>query len=213
MEALLAGGSKGLIEFAKIVPGLSVLVEGIRAYQENIEEQQKRDFIASLTERLKNLEAESINAEWYQSEEGIEVTKKIIGSALNPEYADKVSYFANALINSSGDYEQDERLKFIEILRHISKPALKILAKERGLHLERGRGYSPQVLVSELIKNTTLEPHLVEACVNELFSIGVFSHTVDFDKNGRQRSHFENGTAAYTKYTDKIINFLLDPEM
>ncbi|MDP3580856.1 MAG: hypothetical protein Q8S39_02905, partial [Ignavibacteria bacterium] len=161
--------------------------------------------------RLVQIEEKSFNSKWYGTDEGAEVSKKIIASALNAEFADKVSYFANALINSSGDFVQDERLKFIEILRMISKPALKVLAKERELQKQRGQGHSSSISFNGLTKNLDLSPHLIETCITELYSIGVFSHTLEFDADGHATSHFDRGTPAYTKFSEKFVLFILDP--
>jgi hypothetical protein len=210
-DALLNAGSEGIVEGIKMIPGLNILVSSLKAYQDSIEEQQRTEFITQLNMRLEQIELISFNREWYKSSEGIEVSKKIIASALNAEYADKIEYFANALINSSKDYSQDERLKYIEILRIVSKPALKVLAKERELHKKRGERSSPQVSFNQLVKNLDLSPHLIETCINELYSLGVFSHTLEFSSDGHATRHFDQGTSAYTKYSEKFVLFLLDP--
>lgn len=209
-EALKAGVTEGIIEAVELVPGLGVLIKGVRAYHQYIEEKQKEDFLKLLVERLEVLE-DAFSDEWYRSDEGITVTKKIIVTALNAEFADKTEYFVNALFNASFSDDQLERLKFIEMLRSLSKPALVILAAESYLQNKRGPHYSEQVLVAELVKETGFSPYLVESCVKELYSIGVFSSVTDYQKNGATSRSFEEGTAAFTKFTKKFIEFIRDP--
>lgn len=135
--------------------------------------------------------------------------EKIVASALNAEYTDKIEYFSNALLNSQNEsFNQSERLKFIEILRQVSKPALEILALEDMLQKKRGPFYSSQVIKSDLIKVSNLTPHLVEACINELYSLGVFSSTESYSSDGREISGFSNGTAAYTEFTKSLLSLL-----
>jgi len=210
-DAIIKAGSEGIIESIKMIPGLNILVSSVKAYQDNIEEQQRTEFIEELKTRLEQIEEKSFNAKWYNTLDGIVVSKKIIASALNAEFADKISYFANALINCSQNYEQDERLKFIEILRVISKPALKVLAVERELKRKLGDGHSMQVSMNELVNHLDLSPHLIETCITELYSIGVFSHTIEFNASGHQQKNYERGIAAFTKFSEKFISFILDP--
>lgn len=209
-RAFIKGAGEGALEAIKLVPGISILIEGVRSYQENIEEQQRKQFMKLLLERITVLE-NATSIEWYCTAEGEEIVKKIIASALNAEYSDKIEYFANGLVNCAGDFEQVERLKFIETLRHISKPALYILAKESELHQKRGKTFSPQVLVEELIRESDMQPHLVEACVKELESFGIFSSTIRFTKDGKQAEGFSTGALAYTEFTDRFINFIKSP--
>lgn len=209
-KPLKAGISEGLIEAVKLVPGLGILIEGVRKYHETIQEEQKKEFVSAISERLEVLE-EAFLKEWYDTPEGIETTKKIVATALNAEFSDKMEYFANALFNSPQDFEQVERLKFIEILRNVSKPALIILEAESRLHKQRGAYYSAQVLIKDLVRETKLDPFLVETCVTELYSLGVFSSTTDYSLDGTQSRMFSNGTPAFTEFTKKFIKFIEYP--
>lgn len=204
-------GTKGAaLECFKSVPVLSVLIEGVKNYQASIETQQKELFLELLRDRVAALEKVE-NIEWFKTTEGEEVVKKIVASALNAEYGDKIEYFANALVNCAGDFEQAKRLKFIETLRHVSKPALCILAEESELQQKRGKHFSPQVLVSELIERSGKEPHLVDACVKELGYLGVFSSTVSYTKDGKQEQGFSSNTLAYTEFTERFVEFIKNP--
>ena len=209
-KAIFSGLEESIIETVELVPGLGILLEGVRAYNESIEEQQRIQFTNEISKRLDELE-NTFKDTCYQTEEGEEVVKKIVASALNSEYNDKINYFANALFNAHKDFKQLNRLKFVEMIRQLSKPALVILAKEHELHQERGESFSPQVLQEQLIQETELPPHLVESCVKELSSVGVFSSTIEFYDDGSQSSYFRNGAVAYTEFTNQFIEFIKNP--
>ena len=211
-EACGEGIKEGLIEVAKLIPGLGTLIEGVRAYQNKIEELQREEFIKAFDDRLKKREGRfSRDWDWYKTDEARQVIKKIIASALNAEYADKIDYFANAIFNVANDYEPVERLKFIEILRNISKPALIVLKAEKRLQDRRGPHHSPQVLNEQIIKETGLNPYLVDACVNELYALGVFSSTISYTSDGTKSESFSDGVVAYTDFSEKFVSFIEDP--
>lgn len=211
-DALQAASKESAIEAAKLIPGMGSLIEGIRKYHEHIEEEQRALFIAEIADRLRKLE-DTFNKEWYNSEEGQILTKKLIASALNAEYADKIAYFANALINVCHANFEQNRNKFIEILRKISFSSLELLAKEKILHEKRGSNYSPEVLLGELVKITNWDPYLVESCVKELYSLGVFSSSTGFHVDGRKNAVFSEGIPAFTSYTTKFIQFIRNPTL
>lgn len=209
-RALIDAVGTGALEVISLVPGFGVLLESVRAYQESIEEQQREQFITLLIERIEVLENAAVNG-WYSTPEGVEVIKKIVASALNAEYCDKIEYFANVLVNCAGNFEQTERLEFIEILRQVSKSALCILAKESELQQKRGRQFSPQVIVHELIQESGMDPHLVEALIKELGSLGVFSSTISFSTEGKPLQGFSGGALAYTEFTTRFVDFIKNP--
>lgn len=211
-KAVFKGISEAVIQAIELVPGLASLIESVRAYQECIDDQQREIFIRELEKRVSHQEA-TFKDPWYQTVEGQEIVKKLAASALNAEYADKVEYFAKALLNASMDIGQDKKLKFIEILRQISKPALKVLAAEKQLHEERGRSWSSQVELGPLVTKTSLEAHLVEACIKELYSLGVFSSATSFNKEGDKSTGFETGTPAFVGFTDEFIRFISEPDI
>lgn len=209
-EACGEGIKESLIEATKLVPGLGILIEGVRAYQNKIEEEQREEFIKALVERLEKCEGRVSN-DWYKTDEATQVIKKIVASAMNAEYIDKIDYFANAILNAANEYDQVERLKFIEILRNISKPALIVLEAEKRLQDKRGPRHSSQVLNDQIIKETKLDPYLVETCVNELYALGVFSSTTGYTSDGRKTEYFSDGVAAYTDFTKRFVSFIEDP--
>lgn len=213
-------GTKGIkkavkeagVEIAKAIPGIAPLIEGIRAYQSYIEEGQRQRFLSVLQERVNRVER-LFDCQWYSTEEGKAISKKLIAVALRAESADKVDYFADALINASKPmFTHDKRCKFCEILKTVSLPALRVLAYETNLQKERGPGHSPQVLIDQLIQRSGMDPFLVEACVRELYMLGVFSSTTDFFESGHRKSGFDEGIAAYSSFTHEFVEFAISSE-
>lgn len=203
-DAISAGLNEATIEAMKLIPGLNVLIAGVRKYEEQIENQQRRAFIEALSSRVSDIE-EHFKDEWYTTSEAQEFVTKTAASALNAEYADKVEFFANMLLNATRqNLEQMERLKFLEMVRHLSKPALVVLAAVTELHLSRGSSHSPQVddptSKGQIISNTGFEPLLVAACIDELRSVGVLSS-----------EGFAAQVAGFTSFTLKFVNFIKDP--
>jgi hypothetical protein len=132
---------------ARRVPVVSELIEGASAYKESIEEQQRAAFIEALVARVDRVQDEA--DKWYQSPEGETFVKKVVATALNAEYADKIDFLANALVNGPLLGSDDAmRLKLVEMIRQLSRPALQVLVTS----LKLGGG---QVDVAGLI------PHLV----------------------------------------------------
>jgi hypothetical protein len=207
-EALVESAKTTALAMIKRVPVLGELLEGLEKYKDTLEEQQRELFLDLLCERVGELE--KLQSDYFKSDEISKIVRKIVSSALNSEYIDKTEFFRNALLNCDQKIDNAEKLKFVEILRHASRPALLVLAKEKELHSARGPDYSQEVLQNELIKNMPrFDPHLIESCINELYSLGVFSSTLDFHPDGGRKNHFNKGTAAYTKLTDRFINFVL----
>ena len=200
------------LEIVKATPAIAPLIEGVRAYQSYIEEEQRQRFLSVLQERVNRVER-LFDREWYSTEEGIAISKKLIAIALRAESADKVDYFADALINASKPmFTHDKRCKFCEILKTVSLPALRVLAYETNLQKERGPGHSPQVLIDQLIQRSGMDPFLVEACVRELYMLGVFSSTTDFFESGHRKSGFDEGIAAYSSFTHEFVEFAISSE-
>lgn len=74
-KALIHGFTEGTVETIEMIPGLGILIEGVRAYSESIEEQQREIFVRTIVERIEVLE-NVFNDKWFKTSEGIDVTKK-----------------------------------------------------------------------------------------------------------------------------------------
>ena len=175
LKALTAGATEGAIEAAKLIPGVGILIESVRRYHETIEDQQREEFVDLISQRLEKIEQ---NSAWYASEEGERFVRKIVATALNAEYADKLEFLANALANGPELADDSaSRLKFVEMIRSLSAPALEVLVA--SLEQQEGDG---QVLAGRLAGTMNWPPYLVDACVNELRSLGVYSSIVSWRK-------------------------------
>src|SRR5262249_29502885 len=142
------------------------------------------------------------NADWYKSDQGQKFVKKVVATALNAEYADKLKFLANALVNGPGLRGDDAmRAKFVEMIRQLSKSALEVLVASLRRQIPSGTG---QVMPGQLAGVLGWAPELVESCVKELFAFGVFSSTTRWIKSGenyRQAQYFPEGTPAITAFT------------
>ena len=192
-----------IIETVKQIPGASILIAGIEKYKETIEENQRIKLIDSISERLSILEQR--NNEWYSTADGREFVQKLIATALNAEYIDKVEYFRNMLFNGiSTEIEQIEKLKFIEMVAHLSKAALIVLSVTQEIFKQMGPRSSRQIdgqsSINKVIQTTDFSMDLVLSCYNELYAEGVFNS-----------NQFSTGVSAYTELTERFISFLSDP--
>jgi hypothetical protein len=206
-KSLLSGAKEAVLEVVKqVIPFSGALIESIRKYHESIEEQQRKEFVTALSLRVEEL---SKNAEWYKSEQGEEFVRKVVATALNAEYADKLEFLANALANGPKlGTDNAKRAKFVEMIRQLSKPALEVLVASIRRIIPSGTG---QVMPGELAGALGWPPELVEACVKELYAFGVFSSTTRWVKSGdgyRQGQYFQEGIPATASFTSDFSKFI-----
>jgi hypothetical protein len=203
-KALAAGFKEGLIQLAEEIPGLSSFIEGIRSYHEYINEQQRLAFAEELNKRLTTLENKRL---WYQTPDGEEFVKKVIATSLNAEYADKLEFLANALVNGpSLGTDQAKRLKFVEMIRQVSKPALEVLA----LAL-LNKSSTGEVFPGDIAAAMKWPPELVDACVRELHAFGAFSSVMDWFQDAgsfRPQTFFSGKEPATTALTEEFGRFI-----
>jgi hypothetical protein len=153
------------IELAKRVPVIKELIGGAKAYEDSIKDQQREAFVNELSSRVEKIRE---NIQWYQTDEGQTFVKKIVATALNAEYADKLEYLANALGNGPKLGNDDaRRQKYTEMIRQLSRPALNVLVA--SLQHPTGTG---QVIASALAEEMDWDPAIVDACVQELYASG-----------------------------------------
>jgi hypothetical protein len=176
-----------------------------------MENQQRDQFLHAMSDRLAALER-AVSRDWYRTDTGKRVCRKILATALNGEYADKTEYLANAFLNAHTVAEEATLLKFVEILRGISKPALVVLAAQEQLVRSSSPIGSSQIHVRNLVGHTRLPARTVESCVRELYSIGVFSSVLRMEIDGSSGSYLPEGTPAYTPFSQKFLDFVKDPD-
>jgi hypothetical protein len=207
-SALKASVGEALIQLVEEVPGLSSLIEGFRKYHEDIEDQQRRAFASELMARVHDLEQ---HADWYSTPEGQEFVRKIIATSLNAEYADKLGFLANALANGPLlANDQARRLKFVEMIRQISRPALDVLALALGKQSSTG-----EVLPGVIAADMNWDPALVDACISELHSLGALSSVTKWARTNdgyRPDLAFGEGQSATTELTKQFAEFISPPQ-
>ena len=202
-KAIVAAAKEAALEAVKEIPFVGSLIEGVRAYHESIDEEQRQLFVDAMASRLDRLEQ---NSDWYKSSDGQEFVKKVVATGLNAEYADKIDYLANALTNGpSLGQQQAKRLKYVEMIRHLSKASLEVLAT--CVAHPTGTG---QVMPGSIAKTLGWNPSFVDACVRELFASGAFSSVVDWFEHGEMapRQRFNEGTTATTQVTREFAAFV-----
>ncbi|MCE5230840.1 hypothetical protein LLG95_14780 [bacterium] len=211
-RAVISGIKAGSLELVKANPVIAALIEGSKGYREFIEQEQEKEFVRKVNEKLANNE-EMFSDPWLLTSDGKILCQKIVSLGLDPSLADKTDYFVNCLCNASMNVPQMMKLDFLEILKLIPKPALLVLAAEQELNSERGEWHSPQVLNHQLHEKLRgkMNPALIDSCVNQLYAYGVFNSQIyDEDIRGLQTASggFEQGTPAFTPLTRKFIEFI-----
>lgn len=202
-------GKEIIIQLVELVPGVSIFIEGVRKYKEEIERINLEKILKELSDRISYLKD---SKDFYSTEDGQIILNKIVSSILSGQYEEKIDFFANVICNSPKNFEQYERLKFIEILKNISKPALYVLGADAELRKKSKMPSNPTVSVSTLVSETKMDGFTVQACINELFSLGVYQSNTKYSKDGEILGWFQKGTPAYTEYTKKFIDYISHPK-
>lgn len=206
-----------------LIPGLGQAIAGWDAYRRSSFERSLKKVLSHLESKVKDFES-LFSDEWIQSEEGQLFTRKVFDSAFDAQLEDKQELFVNALIN--GVYEKDmsnlEKLKFIDILRHLSLASLMILSdmhhifsdhiKKPGTAHERVSG-SPLVDRNDMANKLSdkYHPYLVSASIYEMESQGLFSNIHEWRKgwDGKYVSgRYYNEALAYTDFTYRFVEFI-----
>jgi hypothetical protein len=200
-KALITSGVEAGIETLKLLPGIGILVESVRKYRESIEEQQQREFVEKILERVKYVER---NLDWYRTEEGDCFARKVIATALNAEYTDKLDFIANLFVNGATlENAEAERFKYVEMIRFLSRPALQVLVKIVEI-LPEHKGISVRNLAEEI----GWEPAFIDACMLELHAVGAISQTWFGDAKNPQHRTLNNTPVitGFTKSFAKVVS-------
>ena len=129
--------------------------------------------------------------------------------------------FINALINSPSGQSitQLEKLKFIDMLRHMSRASLMVLAEIHNLFKDQVRGPNrnidpiqsfPAINATKLSEQLSdkFHPYLINSAVKEMEGQGLFSNIGDWQegKNGKYKQ--VGGFASELCYTDFAARFV-----
>jgi len=203
------------------VPVLGQLIAGWDEYHRRESEQNAESLIATIQSKIADIGGR-FDAQWFQTADGRQFAQKIIASALDSQLQDKQELFANALIRGAqqSDLTQLEKLKFADMLRHLSRAALMVLsdmhAKFRNQVRGPGRGTDqtaafPQVddaaLAAELSRKYG-DPYLVTSAIAEMQAQGLFSSTGSWNRLPDGSSTPAGGFATAVCYTDFAARFV-----
>jgi len=206
-----------------LIPGLGQAIAGWDAYKRSSSERNLRRVISHLQNKVEDL-GSFCSDEWIQSEEGQQFARKVFDSAFDAQMEDKQELFINALINGvrEKDVSNLEKLKFVDILRHLSLASLMILS-DMNLIFEgkvKRPGKTDQALSgSPLVDRNKIagelsdkyDPYLVNASIYEMESQGLFSNIHEWRKtpDGKYASGgYFHDALSYTDFTCRFVEFI-----
>lgn len=220
LEALRGTGKAAISQ----IPVLGAAIAGWNAYNKSSHDRNIRNIIQQIDSRVDDIEAFFKN-DYFSSEEGQRFTRKVIDAALDVQIEDKQELFINALINAPTASQIDEltKLKFIDILRQLSRAALMVLAEMHKIFSGQVRGpgrdtdsmAAPPLINSGIIaKNLSIQydPYLVTSTIQEMESHGLFSSTIEWRRDIRTGGHmpgseFSTGIC-YTDFAARFVEFI-----
>ncbi len=216
----LSGTTKSALS---IVPGLGQVIAGYDAYKKSQFDRNISKIIEHLQNKVDNLQS-FFESDWIKTEEGQQFARKVFDSACDAQLEDKQELFINALINGINDQKTTalEKLKFIDMLRNLSRASLMVLAEMHKMFKSQVRGPGrepdpvspfPQVDPGRIAETLSklFHPYLVTASISEMESQGLFSRTGDWRK-GPDGSYSPGGGFAtelcYTDFAARFVEFI-----
>ena len=223
-DEILAGAAAALKSLVSRVPFLGEALNSVEAYRAKQREKAALEFRNALGDRLAAME-EQFSTDWLNTPDGEMFSNKILESALDAQMADKRDMFVNALVNGARiEAPIFEKTKFVDLLRSLSRDALDVLYH---LHVKYGpivrkpeserpsTFLEPLKVTEELAPVMKWDPFRIESAYSELGSSGLFSSTQDWyvDSKGQSRPRGTIGSRgeAYTKYTERFVEFIKNP--
>ena len=211
-----------------LVPGLGQAISGYDAYKRSAFDRNVLKAIDHLHEKVNDL-GRLFNAEYLQTEDGMQFARKVFDCAFDEQLQDKQELFINAFINGIHDQETEhiEKLKFIDILRQLSRSSLMVLAKMHDMFLPqvKGPGRSvdstssfPQVdpiKIAEKLSDEVYTPYLITSAISEMEGQGLFSTIGEWKKDYTGRYIVGGGFQTALSYTDfaaRFVEFILAKE-
>jgi hypothetical protein len=219
MEGITAAAE----HFLSRLPVVGEAIAGYETYKRAKFDRQVCNFLTYLQQKVEDV-GSLFSGDWLQTEEGQQFVRKVIDSALDVQMEDKQELFVNTLINGIRDPQisQLEKLKFVDILRHLSRASLMVLADMHNIFKDkvRGTGRKPQgnqpypcvdpVAIAKSLAGK-YNPYLVMACIHEVGGEGLFSNIAEWreDKpgSGIVPQGF-NEALSYNHFTAKFVEFV-----
>ena len=224
LSEALSGTAKSALS---LIPGLGQAIAGWDAYKRSSFDRNLKKTISYLEDKVDDL-GSLFSDDWVKSEEGQQFARKVFDSAFDAQMEDKQELFINALVNGIRDKESSnlEKLKFVDILRHLSLASLMILADMHQMFKSKvkGRGrprasidgsplVDPNNIAQEL--SDKYHPYLINASIYEMESQGLFSNIHEWRKatNGKYTSgNYFNNALSYTDFTFRFVEFITTKE-
>ena len=210
------------------LPVLNELISGYDAYHQAQFERETKEFLEILKSDIESL-SENLDLSWLSTPEGETFAYKVVESAIDAQLADKRELFSKALINGIRQKDTDDllKLKFIDILRNLSKASLMILSEMHEFLSPnvRGPGRTPPLnkpypmvetrdIVSRLRGN--YDPYLIASAMWEMQSQGLFDQIAEWggrspDGSIQSQGGFDSNLA-YTDFTCRFVEFITLPK-
>ena len=206
---------KGIVKsIASKVPILAEIIAGHDSYKKSAYERNLKKFLEHLQDKVDDI-SKLFNDEWLNTEEGKIFTRKVFDACLDVQIEEKQELFVNALVNGirNKEIENIGKLKFIDILRQVSKLSLMVLSDMHAMF--KGNSSATQIMPDSIAEKLShkYEPYEVGAAIYELRSHGLFSNVTKWIKNipegnWRADSYISDNLIAYTEYTYKFVEFI-----
>lgn len=224
--AALTGTAKSALS---LFPVIGQAIAGYDSYKQSNFERNLFNIINQLKEKIDDINL-FFTDEWLKTDEGQLFSRKVFDSALDGQLEDKQELFINALINGVNDKQSTylEKLKFVDMLRHLSRASLLVLAEMHTMFIANVRGpnrdcdsisafplVSPDQIAQKL--SPPFHPYLVTSAISEMESQGLFSSTGEWRKSSHNGSYVSGGgfskELCYTDFTARFVEFVtLAPE-
>lgn len=222
----LTGTAKSALS---LFPVIGQAIAGYDSYKKSNFERNLINIINQLKEKVDNVNLLFAD-EWLNTDEGQQFSRKVFDSALDLQLEDKQELFINALINGVNDKKSShlEKLKFIDMLRHLSRASLLVLAEMHTMFIGNVRGPNrncdtisafPLVDPGQIAQKLSppFHPYLVTSAISEMESQGLFSSTGEWKKSSHDGSYVSGGgfskELCYTDFTARFVEFItLAPE-
>jgi len=206
------------------IPGLGEAISGWDSYQKSIFERNLLKVISHLQNKVENIET-FFSDEWIKTEDGKQYSRKVFDCTFDSQLEDKQELFVNVLINGVKDKQISylEKLKYVDMLRHLSRVSLMVLAEMHKIFISDVRGpnrhphsnsslpYIDSQKIAEKL-SSLFHPYIITSTINEMESQGLFSSTGEWikkDSNGNYMSGrgFASGLC-YTDFTARFVEFI-----
>jgi len=205
------------------IPFIGEILNAYETFSRSKFDREVRQFLKYIDNKVEDINALFSEA-WLKTDEGQQFAWKVVDSALDTQMEDKQELFVNALINGirKPKVSQLEKLKFIDILRHLSRASLMVLADMHNMFKDKVRGPGrkpkgnppyPVVDPSDIARKlaSKYNPYLVMACIHEMVSEGLFSNIAEWSENKPGSGIVSQGFAdalSYNHFTAKFVEFI-----